>query len=545
MSVDIVGENSLPSTYNFGDMHGSEDGTGTTGFSREISVNVGETVHFCVNGASAGIWIYRTGYYSDAKGFREVARLVNTTTNQPELTVIPGSNGGTTATGWSTTASWPVPANAVSGMYMAMIRNPTNTDAFYVTFVVRDDAAQADIIYKTSDTTWGAAYNHYGTKANIHGGDVYGTGGALGAIQDRTHAVDYHRPVLTMKGCVQTFWWACELPLIRWLERNGYTVKYITSADLDKYGRSLLQKGKIFISSGHDEYWTTPMRDAVENWRDLDAGKSLFLSGNEVFWRARFVHTGDRSTLWCYKDTMPGPGSHAPGTPLDPVTWTGTWADTRWPERRPEWLLTGDDFGMNGVYDYDAIVPKNPYGGHKVWGGSALVDQDVTFIQAMGFEAQHVHPTQPEESVRYLARYTRSAPGGLADANGENYNVQGDIDWGIVSQRYASGGLTVGFGTCQWAWTLDNTHDRGSVPPNPVAQQMMVTLLRDLGAEPGSLRTGTLQPKNSLDVYGLIPGGVVIPPDPPAVVGDVWYGADGTAYTPHDYNGNPMSVVLT
>jgi hypothetical protein len=461
--------------------------------------------------------------------------------------VIPNSNNATTATAWSTTASWPVPANAVSGVYMAMIRNAANTDAFYATFVVRDDAAQADIIYKTSDTTWNAAYNHYGTKANIQGGDVYGFGSAVGNIMDRVHAVDYHRPVLTHKYCVQTFWWACELPLIRWLERNGYTVKYITSADLDKVGRPLLQKGKIFISSGHDEYWTAPMRDAVEDWRDIDGGKSLFLSGNEVFWKARFVHTGDRSVMWCYKDTMPGPwpNNRAAGTPLDPVTWTGTWKDTRWPGRRPEWFLTGDDFGMNGAYDYNAVVLKNPYGGHKVWGGSALVDQDVTFVQAVGFEAQHARPTQPEESYRYLARYTQAAPGGLSDVNGEKYDVKGDINWGIVSQRYASGAVTVGFGTCQWSWTLDGTHDRGSSSPNPAAQQMMVNLLRDLGAEPGSLRTGTLQPKNSLDVYGLIPGGVVVPPDPPAVVGGVWYGADGTAYTAYDYDGNPMSVVLT
>lgn len=514
MSVNIVAENAQASTYTLEDMFPGTMGgdTSVMGFARQVSVNIGETVDFCVTGGATQIRIYRVGYYSDGKGFRLVDTIVNTPINQPELVTISGSNGGTTATAWATSASWSVPSTAVSGFYMAMIRNAGNTDAFYATFIVRDDDATADIIYKTSDSTWGAAYNYFGTKASPAGGkNLYGSGSGVGNILDRCFAVSYHRPVITRLGVSQTYWWACELPLIRFLERNGYSVKYITSVDLDKQGVSILQKGKIFLSSGHDEYWTANMRNAVETYRDGYAGRSIFMSGNEVFWKARYEHKPNgESILWCYKDTMPGPNgfSRSAGQALDPVEWTGTWMDTRWPQHRDGALLTGTKFGMNGVYDYDAIIPQNPYGGLKVWGGSSLVDAPITISRIIGFEADHLFPTQPETSAKILAAYTRSAPGGLSDANGENYNVPGNIEWGIISQRYAGGGLTVGFGTCQWAWALDGSHDRGigSSGVSLDAQKFTVNLLRDLGADPGTLMSGiTLQTKNSLDEYGLDP----------------------------------------
>jgi hypothetical protein len=320
--------------------------------------------------------------------------------------------------------------------------------------------------------------------------------------------------------------------MIRFLERNGYSVKYISSVDLDKNGASMLSgKGAIFMSSGHDEYWTQSMRNAVEEWRDVFGGHSIFLSGNEVFWRARFEYVGDEVRMWCYKDTMPGPTAALPrnaGEVFDPVSWTGTWKDTRWSENNPEWFLTGTDFGMNGVFDYDPVIPQNPYGGLKVWGGSSLVDADVTLIGVLGFEADHKHPTQPVGSYSVLAAYTRSAPGGLSDANGQNYDITGNIQWGIVAQRYSSGALTVGFGTCQWSWALDGTHDRGSSVTSLPAQKFTVNLLNDLGASPQTLMSGILlRVRTPLEEYGQIPAG----PEEPTPQDYGFYSFDGTALT--------------
>lgn len=532
MATDIRAENLLPGTYTFRDMDTGAMESGdvsVAGFAREISVNVGETVHFCVTGGATTILIFRVGYYG-GKPFRQVDTVVNTPAEQPEGVVLPGTNGATSQTEWAVTSEWAVPADATSGMYVAMIRNVENTNAFYMSFVVRDDSATTDLLYKTSDATWAAAYNHYGLKSNpFAGSNVYGKATGVGNILDRCTTVSYHRPVLTRGTVKQTYWWACELPLIVWMERNGYNVKYVSSVDLDRVGLPLLQQSQVFISSGHDEYWSAPMRDAVEDWRDNHAGRSIFFAGNEVFWKVRYEYIGDEVLMHCYKDTMPGPAGHIAGAPLDPVEWTGTWMDTRWPEHRDGALLTGTKFGMNGVYDYDAVIPVNPYGGHKVWGGSALVDMPVTLSRIIGFEADHLHPTQPGESVKILAAYTRSAPGGLSDANGQLYNLPGDIEWGIISQRYAGGGLTIGFGTCQWAWGLDNNHDRGTATEADLnIQQFTTNLFRDLGAEPATPDPAvTLRPRASLSAYGRIPGTTTI---------------GSAVFGPHTYAGDRLEV---
>lgn len=534
MAVDVAAENARTDGREpWADLTVSGHGDiNAAGFARQVSVNVGETIQFSVDGASTVIDIYRAGYYGGG-GFRKVATIANTPTTQPEATTIPGSNGATSCTGWAVTAEWAVPADATSGMYLALVRSvpPHAPNGFHIMFVVRDDAAEVDIIYKTSESTWGAAYNHYGTKSDINGRNIYGSGVGVGNIMDRSLAVSHHRPVITHGGVVQTYWTAAEMPLIRFLERNGYSVKYITGIDIDR-NPDLLTKGKVFLSSGHDEYWSTPMRDAVENWRDQHAGRSIFMSGNEVFWRTRYEYNGDEAIMWCFKDTMPGPTgySRSAGQAFDPVTWTGTWKDTRWPERRPEWLLTGTDFRMNGIRDDNATILRNPYAGHKVWGGSSLNDGDITLTRVVGFEADSLRPTQPAESVRVLAAYTRNIDGWRADDNGQTYSNNGNLEWGIVSQRYAGGGLTVGFGTVQWSWALDGTHDRGTgAEVDIAAQQFTVNLLRDLGADPATPMPGVaLQPANSLDEYGLDPDGESPPPP-------------GTS-RPFDAAGNPLTM---
>lgn len=511
MPVDVASENAQTTgrdTWNNLSVFGHGDDT-VAGFARSISYNIGETVEFSVTGGATTIDIYRAGWYG-GQGFRLVTSVINNPTTQPEAQTIPNSAGATSCSNWSVTGTWTIPGTATSGLYLALVRSiaPNAPNAFYITFVVRDDNADADIIYKTSDSTWGAAYNHYGTQSNLNGKNIYGSGTGVGNIVDRSHAVSYHRPVITRSTVMQTYWTACEMPLIRWLERNGYKVKYITGVDLDK-DPTILESGKIFLSSGHDEYWSENMRDAVENWRDSGPNYSIFMSGNEVFWKTRYEYNGDEAIMWCYKDTMPGPGGHVAGQPLDPVTWTGTWKDTRWENNRPEWLLTGTDFRMNGVNDFDATIVQNPYGGLKVWGGSSLNDGDITLTKVIGFEADEVRPTQPEGSYRLLAAYIRNIDGIHADNNGQNYNGNGDLQWGIIAQRYSSGAVTVGFGTCQWSWTLDGTHDRGAgTPVSLAAQQFTTNLLRTLGADPETPQNDvTLETLPTLrNLAGAIPG---------------------------------------
>lgn len=478
------------------------------GFARQFSTNHGETVEFSCTGAGTVIDIYRIGYYGNAQ-WHKVTTITNTATTQPTPNQQgPELNGGYEASNWSVTAHWDIPEFALSGLYVGVYRSNPGPNASYIPFLVRNDERKAQIVYKVSETTWGAAYNNHGTVAAPTGGkNVYGSNQGVGSITDRTHFVSFMRPIITRQDVAQTYWMACEMPLITWLERNGYDVKYISGADLDR-DPTILEDASIFISSGHDEYWSDQMRKTLEDWR-LNSTVSkpthaLFLSGNEVFWRIRF--NAERTGFYCYKDTMPGPGAHVAGQPLDPVSWTGTWRDTRWANRRPEWYTTGTDFRMNGMVDLDVTLSRASHGSHPVWDNTALENGDMTLTQCIGFEADQIRPTQNPDAVVTLASAVIPINGRYADDNGQNYSGNGSLNpWGIVAQRIGINSVTVGFGTCQWSWLLSDKHDRYSQSnENANAQQMMVNLLGDLGAQPDGLQVG-IQPRTavSLDYYGL------------------------------------------
>jgi hypothetical protein len=116
--------------------------------------------------------------------------------------------------------------------------------------------------------------------------------------------------------------------MVQWLEANGYDVSYFTGVDAARNG-SLILNHKIYMSVGHDEYWSGPQRTNVEAARA--GGVNLaFFSGNEVFWKTRWENSIDGSntanrTMVCYKETL----ANAVIDPNDPPTWTGTWRGRR------------------------------------------------------------------------------------------------------------------------------------------------------------------------------------------------------------------------
>src|SRR5262249_6673765 len=154
------------------------------------------------------------------------------------------------------------------------------------------------------------------------------------------YKVSYNRPFNTRLDTPEDWVFNAEWPMIRWLESNGYDMSYLAGADTDRAPASLLQH-KVFMSVGHDEYWSGGQRANVEAARD--AGVHLaFFSGNEVFWKTRWEPSIDGSnashrTLVSYKETHDNARTDPTGT------WTGTWRDTRFGPHdggRPENALT-------------------------------------------------------------------------------------------------------------------------------------------------------------------------------------------------------------
>ena len=313
----IVCENQLPGTpESVWDVDGAGDAS-IQGFATSMSANAGESVSFKIktNASAYRIEIYRLGYYQ-GNGARKVADVTPSAT-LPQVQPACATDAATEIYDcgtWGVSASWTIPAAAVSGVYIArLIRSDTGGDS-HIPFIVRNDASTSQVVFQTSDSTW-QAYNKYG-GSNFYSG--LGNG--------RAYKLSYNRPFATRDGVTaRDYLFSNEYPMIRFLESNGYDMSYISSLDTDIRGNSLTQH-KVFLSMGHDEYWSDGQRANVENARD--AGVNLaFFSGNEVYWKTRWEPSQDGTstanrTLVCYKDTWAN-------TQIDPVTSTPTWRDPR------------------------------------------------------------------------------------------------------------------------------------------------------------------------------------------------------------------------
>jgi hypothetical protein len=309
------------------------------GYAASISVNKGETVNFKVSLAGAQsaftLDIYRLGYYGGL-GARKILRITPTAgevtlaNNQPAC-VSDAATGLVDCGNWNVTGSWIVPTDATSGIYIGKLTRADTGGANHLVFVVRDDARASDVLVQTSDTTW-QAYNRYGGNSLYVGGPAPNPPAYQFNSSGRAYKVSYNRPFETRDHDPQSWLFNAEYPMVRFLEANGYNVKYWTGVDTDRRGVALTgaAKPKAFLSVGHDEYWSGAQRSNIEAARN--AGVHLaFFSGNEMFWKTRWEPSIDGAgeaykTLVSYKETF---NSIVPGSQLDPdpVAWTGTWRD--------------------------------------------------------------------------------------------------------------------------------------------------------------------------------------------------------------------------
>ena len=144
------------------------------GFATEISTNVGRTVDFKIATELTNyrIEIYRLGYYG-GDGARKVATIEKDLA-APQVQPHPFVDyeiGLIDCANWNVSASWQVPTDAVSGVYIAkLIREDGTEGASHIPFIVRDDASTSDIVFQTSDTTW-QAYNAWG-GASLYTGNM-------------------------------------------------------------------------------------------------------------------------------------------------------------------------------------------------------------------------------------------------------------------------------------------------------------------------------------------------------------------------------------
>ena len=60
-------------------------------------------------------------------------------------------------------------------------------------------------------------------------------------------------------------WPDWELPFIEWAEHEGFEISVCTNSDLEEHPE-VLDDASLYLSVGHDEYWSRGMRDTVESF---------------------------------------------------------------------------------------------------------------------------------------------------------------------------------------------------------------------------------------------------------------------------------------
>jgi Domain of unknown function (DUF4082)/Fibronectin type III domain/Mo-co oxidoreductase dimerisation domain len=501
--TQIKCENALPGDPE-ADWQTSTNGDPTIqGYTTQMSVTPGSTVSFKIktDAHSYHIDILRIGYYS-GDGARKIVSNMQPTATLPQsqpACLVTNSTGLVDCGNWAVSASWAVPSDAISGLYVAhLVRDDTGGDSL-IPFVVRNDSSHSAIVYQTSDETW-QAYNTYGGNS-LYTCDLVCPPGNPQGYQG-AFAVSYNRP--DEAAASQATPWYSEFPMIRFLEANGYDVSYIAEADADRSG-SLLLNHKIFISSGHDEYWSGQQRANVLAARD--AGVNLaFFSGNEMFWKTRWANSSDGSntpyrTLITYKETH----FNSPVDPQDPPTWTGTWGDSRFSPpadgRTPTNALTGQEFHVNA--GTATIQVPYAYSKDRLWRNTAVArltsGQTASLApDTLGYEWDVDADNGYRPAGMFDLSSTTVSGLELITDYGTSTIDNGTATHNLTLYRAASGALVFGAGTVQWSWGLDSDNPDGN-SPNVTQQQATVNLFADMGVQPQSLIAGLTSASQSTD----------------------------------------------
>lgn len=296
--------------------------TELAGYLGQVSVTAGEdaTLYATSTLGDYTIAAHRLGWYGGA-GARVVwtspAPVAGVAQPAPKIAA-----DRTVTTRWAPSATIPT-AGWPEGSYLLVLRSVRTGKGRYVPLVVRSPQLRDRLVLASATLTY-QAYNAWGGHSLYKGPDS--------SFATRSHRVSFDRPY-DRGGATEVF--KFEVPIVQRAERiaaeRGLDLGYTTGWDLDRRA-GLLEGARGLVSMGHDEYWSVPMRDAVERARD--AGTNLaFLGANVAYWRVRLEDgpTGPARTLAGYKDG----GADPVKGPTSTVLWRSA------PHPRPENALTG------------------------------------------------------------------------------------------------------------------------------------------------------------------------------------------------------------
>ena len=456
------------------------------GYASATSVNRGEDIQLYVNtdDPTYTLEVFRMGWYQGL-GARRVLGPVSVPGTR-QITPAPDPQTGLVDCDWKNPHLLKTVADSegapwMSGVYIAKLSTSETQRQSYIIFVVRDDDRHSDLVLHLSVTTY-QAYNFWGGKSLYpdSSGDELPWGSAKGLPAVK---VSFNRPYAgstnplaaygvgagdfltntqpVMRGYpISSAGW--DYNLVRWLEREGYDLSYVTSLDTHR-SAELLKTHKAFLSAGHDEYWSWSMRENIEAARD--AGVNLaFFGANAVYWQVRFEASpatqAANRVLVAYKDKAKDPYSNDSDPSNDRFT-TVRWHSE--PVTRPEDTLVGMHYVLDPA-DGDIVISNASLWEFRNTG----LHNDSHLTGLLGYEVDGTssNPPQGLEILATSKAVDISDPSHTANSNMTIYST-------------AKGSLVFATGSMQWSWGLDdfNSPILRTSRVNPAAVQITRNVL--------------------------------------------------------------------
>ena len=185
------------------------------------------------------------------------------------------------------------------GMYLIKI---SDTDGYksFIPFIVREVSQKARAVFVVPTMTM-FAYNSWSGSNTYQGPEGF---------KDRLRVVDFKRPFDSGFGTGK--YWNYVQPLILQLEKTGLDIDYVADTDVHFYPE-LLKNRNLYLSAGHDEYWTKQERKSVISARK-NGMNLIFFGANAGYWQSRLREdsTGKSLVMEIYKDAKEDPNKAEP-----------------------------------------------------------------------------------------------------------------------------------------------------------------------------------------------------------------------------------------
>jgi hypothetical protein len=458
------------------------------GYASLTSVNIGGKIGFSVStkDSSFRLEVFRTGWYGGV-GAR-LLTTVNNLTGARRATPSPDPVTGLIECSWPTSYTLAVPTNWVSGIFLARLTGNQSGKQSYIIFVVRDDARSSDILYQSAFSTF-QAYNFWPNGAN--GKSLYGW-----APGGRAWKVSFNRPYVLGRSYTPSTPGAStgvgageylanlqpgpataypippagfEYNMVRWLEKSGYDVTYVTDVDLHE-NSSILNNRRAYLSVGHNEYWSMQMRQTVQDALERGVNVGVF-SSNTLYWQIRYEPASDGTpdrTIVCYKYDA---ASSDPFYTTNPQLATVEWRQP--PVNMPEAALIGNEY-VGDPWEGDIVISN---ASHWLMNGTGLRNGD-HLRGILGYEVDVMVPGVSPPNIDVLG----SSPAGPFPNDSDNppgfscdtQSCDSNMTW------YSAGRAFVfATGSLQWSWGLDDYNAPALRSPfsNSAAQKITANVL--------------------------------------------------------------------